>query len=229
MGIAGGFIWSLWEFFRRTNTMDLGPEELFEMAVRLVAAPVIGYAFSQLADVPKGLMAFAAAGFPLRETRHIAQRWALRQTSQNQTDDMLKGQVDLRSVVQGINEDEVVRLREIGVETVVDLAYTHPIEIIAETGFRAAPVIDWCDQALLLLYVGSAHEELAKRGIRGSIECAHFFQDHFNEIDEQTWGADKEVKELATALKMEVGSVCRLMGTLYGDPHVEVLWHLWGG
>jgi len=113
------------------------------------------------------------------------------------------------------------------------MAYSDPIMIMLQTGYSMAVIIDWIDQSILSLYAGDLRPELARRGIRCSLDACEFVEQHglwdaARGVRGQPVGADLEALTLlAASVKVEPPLLHDLFLRFYADPQVGVLRHLW--
>ena len=236
MAFIGGYTWALYELISRARNGDLTPSVLIGVSFRMLSCVPIGYAFSILVtDEVAPFVAFAASAFPVRDVRLFIRRRLLRQIDTQAATAAAAGTREalLRATVQGVSADTLARLREINITTIVDLAYADPIRILIETGIPLRPIIDWTDQCVLALYVGSKLDALAPMGIRGALEAAQFFEGQcLTRAEPQKVKAnaaqDAKVKEIAQVLGTTPASTVRMLEQVAGDPHVIVLSLLWG-
>ena len=239
MALAGGFFWSLWEVFNRADSNNLTPAQLYEVSFRLASALPIGYVFSLLAfDTVPSLVAFLAAAFPVRELRRILKLQTLRKIDTEYARQSQPVQTeDIRSRIRSISRENQVLLEEMSIYTPGDLAYSDPLEIMVCTGLLPTSIIEWIDQALWFLYVGSKKDKLKMHAVGTAIEACHFYEDNCLEEDETGKFCKKDLgeiakdpvmKEIAKILEIPVPSLVRVLEEVRDDPYVINIVRLWG-
>src|SRR5204863_5968906 len=97
--------------------------------------------------------------------------------------------IQLRGITQSIAE----RLGEEGIQDVSGLAYANPLKLLRNTPYDWRQVVNWMDEALLMVNLPDGWEQLEKIGITGSIDLA--------------WYADgdaaAEIKSMADSVKID--------------------------
>jgi hypothetical protein len=232
MSLAGAYIWAIYEILTRSRSQDLAPTDLSELTLRLVAAIPIGYAFSLLAlDGKEGLFAFIAAAFPLRDVRLFMRQRAMKklevETRKNESR-ALEGH--LGKVLDGLSDETLARLEELGIITYMDLAYANPVRLMARTGYSLRHILAWIDQALLAVYAPQQKLTLSQLGIQCSLDAREFYEAHcWNPATkkERDWANDASVKALASGVRLEPLLLVEILREVHVDPHVEFLNTIW--
>lgn len=232
LALSGAYVWSVYGVLSRARSLDLTPDYLMEVVLRLVAAVPIGHAFSLLAlERVDGAFAFASAAFPLREMRLLLRERALRKLKEQEAE--RSGQVykgDLNQVVDGIGEEKIARLEELHVMTYMDLAYVDPVWLMARTGHSLRLVLAWMDQALLAVYALEHKKKLVGLGVTCALDACEFYEAHcFNPQEKKSrdWSQDAAVTELAKGLGLAPMLLVEMLDKVYGDPHVVFLSKIW--
>ncbi len=235
MALWGAFVWSLYEIWSRRKSSDLTPVEVFDVALRLVIAIPIGYAFSLLVfqTVPS-LAAFIASAFPLRDIRRLMRKQALQKLGENaQISSTLASKGYLGEVLSGIGNDTIVRLEELNIETFLDLAYADPIRLMVRTGTPIQLVLAWIDQALLAVYVTAKKAQFDALGMPCALDVREFYL--ANSLDPAT-GAEKKdwwqtgaAQSLATKVDIPLELLPQVLRSISEDPYVRFLDAAWYG
>jgi hypothetical protein len=236
LALAGGYIWSLSQLLSRAASDELSPADLAEINLGLLSCVPIGYAFSLLAvDGVSGVMAFVASAFPVRETKRLLQEQALKRALGT---DAVQGpsrptERHLATAIDGVSDQALVRLRELRIVTVLDMAYSDPIKIMLQSGYSLQLIIDWMDQSLWSVYAGDARPAMIKHGIRCSLDVYEFVELHclWDKKHKERGvpaGTNREaLEEVAKALGTTPVLAHDLFLRIYGDPQVKVLRRLW--
>jgi hypothetical protein len=237
MALAGGYVWSLYQLTSRIRSDELGPDDLYEINLGLLAAVPIGYAFSLLTLEASGLRsfgAFAASAFPLRETSRLVQEFTIRKMLGGETARTVRpAERHLGVAIDGVSDQTLVRLSELRIVTVLDMAYSDPIRIMLNTGFALPLIIDWMDQSIWALYAGDLRGALIRHGVRCSLDVYEFVELHrlWNACENRRGepsGPDKQALDaLAAAMTTDPNLLHDLFLRIYSDPQVVVLRRLW--
>lgn len=238
MALAGGYIWSAFQICARRRSSELSPDDLYEIDLGLLAAVPIGIAFSLITLDANGLrtfVAFSASAFPLRDVQRLFRQYTTRKTLESSdaaTAAARPAELHLGTTIEGLSDPTLVRLGELGISTVLDMAYCDPIKVMVQSGFSLPVIIDWIDQSLWALYAGELKTKIDKLGIRCSLDACEFTDLHLRDdsgkkkttID----GSDKEALEtLAQAMGSTPVLLQDLMFRIACDPQVVLLRKLW--
>ena len=239
MALAGGMVWTIQQVMTRIYDGELGPPDLQEIMVGLLAAVPIGYAFSLVTEdlnQLRAFMAFAAAAFPVRETARMIRQFATRRML-GSTEAAARRPTErhLGSAIDGVSDEALARLAELRIVTALDIAYSDPVKIMVQTGFALPVIIDWMDQAIWALYIGDKKSELNRLGIRCSLDVAEFVDMRLRDDQGKRIESPDELspgdKAALDAVAAKMGENSRLVMDLFfrisNDPQVVVLRHLW--
>jgi hypothetical protein len=161
-GFLGGFLFSVTQIYRRYTMFDLLPSVYLYCAVAILAGIIFNYfaftsllALSETSDGLTGgvldVLAFSLGFFPL-----LALQWLSRitYTAFNQTQrrsDLLRlDQID------GLSQSHEVRLRDEAIDDAQNLASADIPTLLISTRFSVQTVIDWVDQAILLVLLNDS-------------------------------------------------------------------------
>jgi len=236
MALAGGFVWSLYQIVNRIGAGELGPSDLYEIDLGLLAAVPVGYAFALITaelDGVRSFMAFAASAFPLRDVSSMARQYATRKLLESaNTSTSRPAERHLGTAIEGLSDETLARLSELRIATVLDMAYSDPIKVMVQTGFAIPLIIDWMDQSIWALYAGDLKAEMNRHGIRCSLDVCEFVDMHLLDGERKRRapldGPNKDALD-ALAGKMGVQGILLqdLFFRIYADPQVVVLRNLW--
>jgi hypothetical protein len=165
-----------------------------------------------------GFIVYFAIGFLanpfLARVLEVASKAAKLGTASGSTDDL-----SLRSV-QGINIWKEYRLEEEGIESAENLSTADVIGLAIKTHYSLRTLIDWIDQAALIVRLRKKAAKLLEAGIAVSaIEFA--WRAPLN-------GGDSRANALiAKTLEMDPVLLEDTMNALYQDQDIQNIWKLW--
>ncbi|MFI5894119.1 hypothetical protein ACIA5D_28860 [Actinoplanes sp. NPDC051513] len=169
----GAYFFSLrlvWQGFVRS---DLRPKTYTTIAVRVLVVVILAWlieAVSNAADnsQPLFLIAFTA-GFVPDTILHLIWEKTLRQKASVLNLDQQQPLTE----IEGIDLYERTRLSEEGITNVEALAHHDLIDLFFKTRFPAARLVDWVDQAILVMYLdGSAGESDSPKRCNAELRVA---------------------------------------------------------
>jgi hypothetical protein len=238
MALIGGYIWSLYQIVSRVRSDEMGPADLTEICLGLLSCVPIGLGLSLITNElarAKDFVAFAASAFPMRETQRFFQEQAMKRGlgADAPTHAQRPTERHLGTAIEGVSDQTLVRLAELHIVTVLDMAYSDPIRVMLQTGYALPLVVDWMDQSLLALYTGDKRTELTKMGLRCSLDVYEFVDihglwDRTNDWRGTPTGSDLvALTVVANRLEVDVNLVHDLFLRIYADPQVVVLRRLW--
>ena len=123
--------------------------------------------------------------------------------------------------LQGIGRIQAERFRAERVSTIMQLAYSNPVDLTMRTNFSPSYVIDCCSQALAWLYFEDKLIELRGYGLRGAQEIATLIRE-FKDGDDM---AEECVKTVTDAL--DLSTLKRVLIQIAEDPYTEFLQGIW--
>jgi hypothetical protein len=193
--LAGAYLWSTYYLISRFRQRNLIPSALYIAALRiLMAIPfavTIGWALKEGAAAP---VAFFLGAFPTNTLFLIARRnvgHALHLGNQIGTD----APTELGKL-QGVSQPVAEALSDVGVTTLVQLAYEDPIQLAMRTNLSFYFILDLVGQSLLGIYVDLT---IARRySLRGSVETSSLAEKY----TANDRNAIQVVTELARALRI---------------------------
>lgn len=165
----GAYFFALLSVLRGYLRLDLGPKTYGRIAVRLVEALIIGWVLQLVVfDVGTGELevgekallagAFLAGALPDMFWRWVQERqralWLWDKGGQNQL-----WEKQPLTEIQGIDLYDRARLADEGMNNVEALAHGDLVRLMLHTRIPAERLIDWLDQAILIVKVGGAAED----------------------------------------------------------------------
>ena len=232
-GFAGGYMWVLQLLISRWQERRLSPSDLFWGAFRLIIAVPLALALTAFFKdaVHQAALAFMLGAFPTRTLITIVRRTAAKALSMGESFD--DPAINLTKI-QGIERDQAEIFAQEGVGTILQLAYSDPVDLTIRTGFSFSYVIDCCSQALAYLCFEDALPKLRQFALRGAQEITTFVyqlsrmtdQDKKVMDEEQGW-AEKTLDDVARELKMEKTALRRTFDEIAFDPYAQFLDDVW--
>jgi hypothetical protein len=238
LALCGACVWTVFALLTRAVRRDLVPSDPTGMTLRLVACVPIGHAFSPLAIARvEALLAIAAAAFPLRPLQRFFRERALEKPEAVPAPSAsLAVDGHLRATLDGIGDDHIVRLEELGISAHDDLASADPLRIRARTGWSMRLLAAWTDQALLAVDATSHEVALARALVPRALGAREFRARHVPHQDEAPPIADPKEREAdgrgavqAPAARLDVapGLLVGMLRAVCEDPHVSLLARTW--
>lgn len=125
-------------------------------------------------------------------------------------------------LVQGLDMWKEYRLQEEGIENVENLATADVIELAVKTHYSLHTLVDWIDQAILIVRLRERVDKLVKAAIAVSaIEFAWRAPEN---------GGNPELLQIiAKICGIEPMILADMTSALYLDDYVRTLWQLWQG
>jgi hypothetical protein len=235
-GFMGGYMWVLYFFMKRMQERKLSPSDLYWCSSRLILAVPIALAFAALFKGPLNNQAlyalcFMLGAFPLQSLMTFMRRTASSKLNlQDSFDDAVTDLTQLQSL--GRNQAEIYNQE--GVGTILQLAYSDPVDLTIRTGFSFSYVIDCCSQALAWLSFENNLSVLRKYGLRGAQEITTFVfelsenkdQDQDITMAEKAW-AEKTLEIVSVELNIDKVSLRGILDSIAYDPYSQFLYDIW--
>ena len=179
MAFLGVYLSSLQHIFRRYAATDLTPTLYYGSSVRMIFASMVALviynAYSALAgggDSDQGItatiwpaLAFLIGVFPQQGLRWLTDRTQMLSPARDTS--VRPAPLEM---VEGIEDHDVLRLEELGIDTCYDLASADFVPLLLKTSYSARQLVDWILQAKLCVYFGDAVKDLRRLGIRTVID-----------------------------------------------------------
>ena len=192
--IVGGFMNGVQYIYRRYTTVDLTPSNFFSVGIRMVVASMvslmISYVLGMDATMEGGsnkilVIAFITGMFPERGLRFLldqAKRFFPKEK------EVEASNLPLESV-EGISYFHRLRLNEVGIDNVQNLANFNFLLLIIKTPFPVRILLDWVSQAKLLIEFHDETPKLHKVGIRSALDLMEAIDHHEDRL--------KQISEIA--------------------------------
>jgi len=133
-------------------------------------------------------------------------------------------------LVDGLDDGIVDRLAENGIWDIQHIAVAEPRAVSARTLYPLVRVVDWIDQALLIVFVKSDIVHYRALGIRAATNLAELFCESegkvfslLNAIDQQK-NANVLLRNLATKTNVPIETVQHIGRRLFENYRVKIIW-----
>jgi hypothetical protein len=224
-GFAGAYVWTIYDFVDRFRTLSLPAGALHMIWFRLLLGPILGgYAAQLLNKDFAPVFSFALASIPVASLFKWMQDTASQKFSIGSQSSSVPPKWEL---VQGLTQDIVARLNEVGVSSVAHLANQDPVNLLRLTNIEWRNILDMMDQAYLATYVDDAIGKLRAKRIRGAIEMAVLCERIKHGDAATSANALAVIQSIAPDLGKDEASVRNLVQNLAEDPQVQRIWSLW--
>lgn len=224
--LLGAYMWVLGELIARNRRMDLAPANLSWNAFRFVTAVPFGYAFAHLLTPAVAVpVAFLVGSFPTEALRRFAGRLASRQLNVGELGE--EGASELERL-QGITTSAAETFADEGVATILQLAYSDPIDLMIRTSFGFSYVVDCVSQALAWIYFEDELKGLRRYSLRGAQEIETFISELDGNFGTEAQARAKEaLGEIAREMKKAPVSLERTFREIAEDPYTIFLCNAW--
>jgi hypothetical protein len=221
----GAYVWVLLDQISRNHNRNLTRHDVYRGVYRLLIAIPLGMSLAKVFNTEFGVMgAFLLGTFPTQTLLRMARRRFVDKTGLGeQTED---GPTELAQL-QGIDKETAERLRDVGLTTVVDLAWRNPVELTIRTNFSFDFVIDCISQALVWVYFGEKTKKLYHLSLRGAQEVRHLWMQLSSDNVNARLAAEQVLKDAATLLEMDSLSLRHTLDQIADDPYTQFLWKIW--
>jgi hypothetical protein len=170
--IMGSYISASQYIYRRFSTIDLTPGNFFSVGLRTIMAAVVSLMLSFLFnDTPVDnsnmilVIAFLTGIFPDSGFRMLLEKVKIFPTASENAHRNYP-----LDCIEGISEMHKIRLNEVGIDNVQNLAQFNFIMLIVKTPFPVRTLLDWTAQAKLMIEFQDDFMALQKAGIRTAID-----------------------------------------------------------
>jgi hypothetical protein len=119
------------------------------------------------------------------------------------------------TMLRGVGPDVEERLEEEGIHDVSALAYASPHQLMRSTTFAPRQIVDWIDEALLIVTLPDHWQALEKVGVTGVMDLAWYF------------GRQPSIAALATEIRSNPTLLGDTITRLYEDAQVRALYQLY--
>ena len=186
--ILGGYMGGAQYIYRRFATIDLTPGNFFSLGIRMIIAPVIALliAFATGWDSPEVsnegvlVIAFLTGLFPERGMKVLMDRASgiFPTKNDNEVENFPL------EAIQGVSYFHRVRLNEVGIDNVQNLAQFNFLLLVIKTPFPVRVLLDWVSQAKLLMEFHEDTPALTKVGIRSALDYVEATDQHPERLPE---------------------------------------------
>lgn len=190
--LLGGFINGAQYIYRRFATIDLTPGNFYSVGIRMTLATVLSILLSYFISVENGLpeymilvVAFLTGMFPERGYKVLTSKVSAIFPSKDQHEAV---NMPLQAI-EGISYFHQLRLKEVGIDNVQNLANFDFLLLPIKTPFPLRILVDWVSQAKLIVEFREQSVDLQKAGIRSALDYLETFNGHeerFQQVAEAT-------------------------------------------
>jgi hypothetical protein len=218
--LAGAYLWVVSDLISRYRQRNLVPSSLYFAAFRIVIAIPLAVALSAaVKDDFAQPLAFLLGAFPTSTLFLIARRMIGQKLGLGDQGEANK--LPELEALQGVTRQITETFSDIGVSTLVQLAYEDPIQLSMRTNLSFNYVLDLVSQALVAIYVKS---EIARcYSMRGSVEASYLAAKYFK--------LDETVKQVITALagKLDIpeAALSVILYQISEDPYAKFINSIW--
>ncbi len=181
-GFLGAYFYSIQLLFRRFMQSDLKPTVYIYVTMRVLISFIIVFVFSLLTmfgddDVKIKSEIYCAFAFFVGICPTAGISWI--QKKLNRFGFKTRKLEDERSLnmIEGLTIWDEARLLEEGIENVQNLATANITDLIIHTRFNTDRLIDWIDQACLIMHIGSQITDWRKSGIRTASDFIYAYEE----------------------------------------------------
>ncbi len=174
----GAYVYALSVLTTRISSSMLTGTGMFILTMRVALAMVLGFIAGEVGAfnaVASGQRFFAF--FLIGLSPGLAITWVRRASYRLFEADRDGCETLPLCLIDGIDDEVVDRLSEIGASDVQHVATWEPVPLIMRTMYPARRVIDWIDQAVLIAHVRHKIATFRACGIRGAINLATLYRD----------------------------------------------------
>jgi hypothetical protein len=169
--LAGAYFWVVMDLLRRTSSLTLLPSDISYYALRMMIAPVVGYALGTVAGNANAsvLVAFAITLLPFGDLMAWARSLSARALNvANNPEDA----PDRLTNLPGVDSAVAERLQQQGITTILQLCDADPVQLSMRTGLDFAFMVRLVNEAIGWSYFGNKLRSLASYGWSGAADIA---------------------------------------------------------
>jgi len=234
LGAVGAFVYVLLQLGRRTFRHDVTGAVAMWCWVTLVLGPVLAAAVAFLwrADADQGagwwgtgVVLFFTGFAPRRVIAAIEH--AAAELLKIGPPSVVQPRLIPLTQVRGIGAEIEERLSEEGIIDVNLLATADPIRLMRNTPFDMRQIINWIDEAILIVTLPRSWQALEEEGITGAIDLAWYYDKVIDAQTDQPLPATPALNDLAGKAKLTYDSFVAAIQRLNQDRQVQIIWTLY--
>ena len=174
-GIAGGFLWGLYDLLRRFQEADLTPVCLCYVTMRIFIVAILSCILSVVfSEQMTPLIAFALGAFPVQTLLRFLKIQAKDKIKLSE-EEAVPAKPDL-NLLPGMTKRTFEQLDRLCIENIEQLAYTNPVKLLVQTNLDWELILNMVDQAVLGSYIGGDKIDILRpMGIRGATDLASLY------------------------------------------------------
>jgi hypothetical protein len=236
LGAVGAYVYILLELGRRTFRHDITGALAMWCWVTLVLGPVLAATVAFLWHIDpapsgagwwgSGVVLFFTGFAPRRVIAAIEQ--AASELLKAGPSATVQSRVIPLSQIRGIDAQIEERLDEEGVYDVNTLAAAEPVRLVRNTPFDMRQILNWIDEAILIVTLPRSWQALEEEGVTGAIDLAWYY-------DEIVYPKTREIRDplppavatLAEKSKLDPTSLVTTIQRLSEDTQVQYIWALY--
>ena len=175
-GFVGSYLYVILLLTQRAFRRDVTSGVALWIATMFVAGPLMAGVFSLFWSATPGTssvgvdVVYLVAGMLPRQFATIAQDLARRLLQPSVP--TVPGRTIPLTTVRGINAEIEERLAEEGINDVATLAYADPYLLLRTTSFDRRQIVNWIDEAQLVMWFPDHWQALEKNGFTGAMDVA---------------------------------------------------------
>lgn len=222
--LAGAYLWVVYDLVARYRQRNLVPSALYWGGFRIAIAIPLAYAFAaamDLSDAKAGALAFFLGVFPTSTVILIARRSGEKLLKYKEKSDAEK-KPELETL-QGVDQPVREAFSDVGVTTILQLAYDDPIQLAMRTNLSFFFVLDLVSQALVAIYISA--ETARHYSVRGSVEATTLYQRCLADDADSR----RTLEDLAKALQLSKEVLSVILFQISEDPCSKFIGAIWEG
>jgi hypothetical protein len=230
----GAYVFALQLLISRINTGSLTARFLIRLAAQSAIALILGVTAAQLgvgfaiASERQTLFLYFLLGlFPGLARQALQRRGRVFFAPEEAGYESLP-----LTLVDGIDDETVDRLTEMGISDIQHLATVDPVDFMLRAGYAPMRVLDWIDQAMFITYVRRRVTFARAYGIRGAIDFAVLYLDYdpnppTAQMSDANIRAKAIVPALSTRMELPQEVLLSIGRAMWEDDNLHFVWLLW--
>ena len=221
-GLAGAFLWSLYDLIRRFEEADLVPESLCYFTLRMFIVAVLSCTLRVVfSENFSPLVAFALGAFPVGSLLSFLKHQAKTKIDLSESE-ALATDPDLPNL-QGISQRTFEQLDRLCIDRIDQLAHTNPIKLLVGTNIDWELILDLIDQAILYAYLGDGVAKLRPMGIRGASDLSSLYEGVTCDFGQAVRKARPLAQEAASKLGLSGDDFVNVAQNIFWCPQVQFI------